>query len=228
MSDINKDSEQGQATTGEAPAQVPGQPKSPARRRLIKLGTGVVPVVATLASKPALAWHCQAPSAWGSELLSTSLAANPGHQFYGDEVWTCSNWSGNTTRSGVSGIPWAKLCSLYPGIKNNAGTFDYKKVTIAKLQGIGVNCAGATSTAYAYVVLGGSVEIQKRAIAAQLNHLCLSTTTGLGQCVKFSELNSMGAYGPSGTYKPSGDPGSATWATSKVNTYLKNNYIAVD
>lgn len=53
------------AETPEGESQPMGAPRIPSRRRLIRLGTTAVPVVATLARRPALAWHCQSPSAWG-------------------------------------------------------------------------------------------------------------------------------------------------------------------
>ena len=68
--------------------------EAPARRRMLlkSIGTGSA-VVASLASRPAYAWHCQSPSAWGSAQINpnTSLKNNPGHTSYVDETWTISN-----------------------------------------------------------------------------------------------------------------------------------------
>lgn len=84
---------------------------SPSRRRLIRLGTAAVPVAATLASRPALAWHCRTFSAWGSIDLAkatggTSLATRDDHlQNRPDECWYISDWVNNTQGS-CSNKPW--------------------------------------------------------------------------------------------------------------------------
>ena len=66
-----------------------------ARRRMLKRGIAVSPVVLTLVSRPVLAWHCKSPSAWGSEDMNptTSLRTNEGHNSWLDETWTIGNLS---------------------------------------------------------------------------------------------------------------------------------------
>ena len=149
-----------QAGAVDAPAQASAHVASVSRRRLIKLGSAAVPVVATLVSRPALAWHCKSPSAWGSEIINpnTSLRTNAGHQSYPDETWYITDWRDNIARSsaGYGNKPWAVLQSKYPALKNNAPpsapiktSLDYTLVTIAQLQAVipGLRSAGALASA---------------------------------------------------------------------------------
>ena len=193
------------------------------RRRLLKLGSMAVPVVATLASRPALAWHCKSPSAWGSEIINpnTSLKTNAGHQSYPDETWYISNWANNSARNGRN--PWDELVKKYPSIKDLAksnGKFDYTKVTVQMLKNNILGFASnATSTATVVSVLASG---SGSPIVAQLNFILISSFAGdqMEKCVSPSALQAMAK----GTYSP---PGSGqTWSASQIKTYLYNNYIA--
>ena len=206
-------------------AQAPLTLASPSRRSLVRLGTAVVPVVATLASRPALAWHCQSPSAWGSEQINpnTSLKTNAGHQSYPDETWYITNWRDNVARSatGTGDKPWVKLQKVYNGI--GAANYDYTKVTIAKLTSVipSIRVAGASPTANVKSILTSGTNLQKSTIVAQLNYLLLSpyAANEIEQCLAFSDLQKMA----DATYKPSGE---ATWTPTQIKNYLYNNYIA--
>ena len=55
------------------PATAAGTVVSQRRRRFIQ--AGVVPVGLTLASRPAMAWHCNTTSAWGSAILRNGGAS---------------------------------------------------------------------------------------------------------------------------------------------------------
>lgn len=207
---------------------------SPSRRRLIKLGSAAVPVVATLASRPALAWHCKSPSAWGSEIINpnSSLKANAGHQSYPDETWYITNWRDNVARSsaGYNGKPWDVLRSKYPAINNLPAasaiktSLDYTKVTIAQLQAAvpGIHVAGASSSAFVKNVLNSGTDLQKSTITAQLNYLLLSplSQNQIEMCLPTSALQKMA----DGTYKPAGLD--QPWNASQVKTYLYENWIA--
>lgn len=91
------------------------QLQQPSRRKLLRKATLVgLPAVATLASRPVLAWHCRTPSMWGSMVINpaTSLRTNTGHQTgYKDETWTIVNWGRNQGRVEIlSGkAPWDYL-----------------------------------------------------------------------------------------------------------------------
>jgi hypothetical protein len=194
---------------------------SPSRRRLIRLGAAAVPVVATLASRPALAWHCKSPSAWGSEILNptTSLRTNPGHQSYPDETWYISTWVGNTQRNGVK--PWDKFFSLYTDIKAAASN-NYQNVTISQLASKGFNCGTASGTAKVYQVLANGSALQKSTIAAKLNFKCLSafSSSQMAECLTFANLYAMA----SGSYSPPGT--GMTWNSTRIVQFLYDNWIA--
>lgn len=226
--------EQDTKTGKQAPDGVPPAPvtvASPSRRKLVKLGTVAVPVVATLASRPALAWHCQSPSAWGTEQInpSTSLKTNAGHQSYPDETWYISNWRDNIARAetGTTNKPWNKLKATYPAIFDSStttsGKFDYTKVKISKLVAVipGIRVAGASVTATVKTVLTSGTELQKSTIVAQLNYLLLSpyAANEIEMCLPFSDLQKMA----DGTYAPSGG---STWTVTQVKAYLYHNWIA--
>lgn len=221
----------------EAPSQEDNAPvqhlrpvASPSRRRLVKLGTVAVPVVATLASRSALAWHCQSPSAWGSEIINpnTSLKTNAGHQSYPDETWYISNWAGNTARTGVSWLtskPWSRFFTLYPSIKSAVGG-NSSNVTIGMLSSIGIQVAGVGASAKVRNVLGtgsgAGTPFQKAVITAQLN---FKTVSGYSQnemesCLAFDQLQTMA----SGSYSPA-ELG-VNWNQADIIRYLRENYFA--
>ncbi|MFZ6751078.1 hypothetical protein [Undibacterium sp. Ren11W] len=234
MSEIEKQTEasNSEAKTLVAPAMAVA---SSSRRRLIKLGTTAAPIVATLVSKPALAWHCKSPSAWGSEILNpkTSLATNAGHQSYPDETWYISNWCDNTARSttGNASQPWVALRAKFTALKNNAPSnkttktsFDYKLCTIAELQAAvaGLKVAGASPSATVKSVLTSGTDLQKSTIVAQLNYLILSPllTNQMEKCLPSSALQQMAT----GSYSPSGS--GQTWDAAKIKKFLYDNYMA--
>jgi hypothetical protein len=231
MNEFDKQQDLGGEQAGVTPpVKRVGAPVS--RRRLIKLGTAAVPVVATLASGPAMAWHCQSPSAWGSEQINpnTSLKTNVGHQRYIDETWYIVNWRDNTARGavGYSNKPWAVLKSKYPTLKDatttTSGSFDYTKVTVLKLASTvsGLHMAGANSSLTVKDVLTNGSSLQKSTIVAQLNYLLLSplSQNELEQCLPSGELQKMA----SGSYSPSGI--GQTWDSEKIRQYLYANWIA--
>lgn len=194
-----------------------------ARRRMLKRGISVAPVVLTLASRPVLAWHCKTPSAWGSEQLdtNTSLKTNDGHTPWADETWTIGNWKGNTSRG--FGRPWDKLYSSFPKIKSNNGTFDYKKVTVEKLfqAGIsGLKKPGAWGGDAKVVSLLGDT-FDTYIFVAQLNFLLLAPKSWnkLENCLSASDLQEMatGFY----SHPNLGTP----WGQEEIKNYLYENWI---
>lgn len=199
------------------------------RRRLFRQGASVVAV--TLASRPVLAWHCQSPSAWGSEQINpkTSQKANDGHKTYPDETWTISNWVDNTSRNNF-GNPWKKLKESYPSLydastKTN-GKFDYTKVTVAKLfssvPGMG-RPGGLSDNAKVKEVLSIGSDLQKYTIVAQLNFILLAplgAPNDLDKCVTLKDLSEMA----SGSYSPL-DDSKVIWGPLEIKRYLYNNYI---
>lgn len=231
MSEMDRQSAAQPNGADKVPAETSHSVASPSRRRLVKLGTVAVPTVATLASRPALAWHCKSPSAWGSEIINpnTSLKTNGAHQSYPDEAWYISNWASNTARSGVSWLtakPWDRFFSLYPAIKSAAAN-NSNNVTIAMLGSIGLNVASVSGTAKVRTVLGtgpgAGTTFQKSVITAQLN---FKTVSGYSQnemesCLAFDSLKTMA----SGTYSPSGL--GVNWHQTEIIQFLSENFFAI-
>ena len=222
--------------TVRAPANIEPSVSSPARRRLMKLGTAAVPVVATLASRPALAWHCQSPSAWGSEILNpnTSLKTNAGHKTYIDETWTINNWKTNTPRTAVdlasgsdAGAPWTELVRACPGLLsigscnptiNGKKTFKYNLVKVQDLVGCGFVNPGFASSQIVKDI--SSADDKTYALIGQLNYAVLKLArfkNDIDMCLKDGQLTSMagGTYTENGTH----------WDLAKVKNYLYNNWI---
>lgn len=230
MSEINKGTV-APAESVDEPVQASHLVASTSRRRLLKLGTAAVPVVATLVSKPALAWHCKSPSAWGSEIINpnTSLKTTAGHQSYPDESWYITDWRDNVARSsaGFGDKPWTVLLGKYPGLKGpttmTTGSFDYTKLTIGKLLSVipGLRST-ASSTDKVKLVLTSGSDLQISTLVAQLNFILLSPLSAnqFEQCLSPDALQKMAL----GNYSPSGI--SQTWDASKIKTYLYENYIA--
>jgi hypothetical protein len=203
------------------------------RRRFIRLGSVGVPVVATLASKSAFAWHCKSPSAWGSEIINpnTSLKINAGHQRYPDETWYITNWRDNVARAaaGYGGKPWDVLKSK-SSLKLNAPvsatvkkSFDYSLVTVAELIAAvpGIKIMASPSRKVKELLTNGT-NLEKSTLVAQLNFCLLSPLSAneLESCLNSSALQKMAM----GTYTPAGI--NQTWDANKITKYLYENYIA--
>lgn len=183
----------------------------PARRRWLKNGASLAPIVLTLASRPVLAWHCKSPSAWGSEQLdpTTSLSTNQGHSSYVDETWTISNWKNNTSRAGLP-LPWTRL-----GYSGDT----WKNVKLSKLPSRGVTIPPGVDTSKKVIeFLGSGSAFQKAIVVAQLNGLLLPS---VGNCITIGELRKMA----SGSYSP--PHLNVVWNQTDILQYLQSNWIAV-
>lgn len=204
-------------------------PVSNSKRRFIRAGAATVPVLATLTSRPAHAWACKSPSAWGSTKANpnTSHKNNAGHRKYSDETWTCANWRDNSGRTaiGISGKPWDKLQSTYPSIVNSQtttkGKFDYTKVTVGVLRSVvGIQVPTGCSTSANCRTTIGNGGFVGCCIAAQLNFILLAPNAAndIEKCLTLSELKAMSrlAY-PSSS--------SARWSSQMVLSYLNENWI---
>ena len=241
MNELNQ-----QTVTETCTAEVAPEAARPAasvsRRRLIKLGTAAVPVVATLASRPALAWHCQSPSAWGSEIINpnTSLKNNLSHKTYIDETWTIVNWKTNMPRTEVdlangqdAGRPWIELRLAYPALNNipacnplnsnNNPVFNFKLVTIDHLVQCGFTNPGISSGTLIKNLPSGppsQTTYATYALIGQLNYAVLKRArfkNDIDMCLADGQLSSMA----SGNYKENGQ----YWDAEKVASYLYNNWI---
>ena len=216
-----------------------GQDKlASSRRRLLKGGLTIAPIVMTLASRPVLAWHCKSPSAWGSEVLNpnTSLKNSAGHASYVDETWSINNWITNTPRTGygleddgVTGKPWSELASACTGLTsdstlktriNGKSVFDYRKVQIKHLVKYvpGFVNPGLNPESYAKDMAASANATYM--VIAQLNYVVLKQVkfnNGIDDCLKEGQLGQMAQ----GTYVEHG----SAWTLAKAKDYLYNNWI---
>lgn len=226
MSELNKQPDIEQAAT-DAQAPVQSSVASASRRRLIKLGTAAVPVVATLTSRPAMAWHCKSPSAWGSNPtlndseLTKSQQANKAHDTVVDEVWTVQNWANNSTRANL-GNPW-DVVKTKCGISSSKPFADIKFKQLSSL-GIywpaGVNTNDKVCTVLNNGGAGANPPTYLKAvIVAGLNYALLGNSRGLAKCMMPIDLQEM-ANGSVQISK------TVTWGPTEIRDYLYNNYVA--
>lgn len=200
-----------------SPVPAPEAERVSSRRRLFRQGASVVAV--TLVSRPVLAWHCKSPSAWGSTQINpnTSLKTNEGHQEYGNETWTISNWKNNSIRYDVSSSrPWNRLKARYSGL-----TGGYANITVSKLYSTVTAIklpTGVNANAKVVDVLATG-SFQAYIIVAQLNHLLLASS-GWDKCLSLAEINDMA----DGQYSP-GDVQSVVWRQDEIKQYLYENWI---
>lgn len=193
----------------------------PSRRRLITLGSAAVPVVATLASRPALAWHCQSPSAWGSEMLNpnTSLKTNQGHQSYPDETWYITNWKNNTARNSTK--PWDRFFAVH-GSNASTAYGDWTKITFQILSNKGYLIpSGFNLTDKVKDKLQTTgYDFKTSVLVAQLNFKCTPPAwqSEMSSCLDFNDLKLMVTR--SAPYNTS------YWSEENIRVYLYNNWMA--
>jgi len=244
MSDIEKQTEGGGGAV-DVPVLPSTSVLSVSRRRLIKLGASAAPVVATLVSKPALAWHCQTPSAWGSLKANprTSLAARDNLLPFPDECWSISDWGANSSRSssGYSDPPWTVLANRFPQLKNVAA--NPKKHTAAYCNPVILTVAQLTTalagTDFQTMANGNltipqlfaGASVHRSTIVAQLNFLlcaplgnqmevCLSpqATRNITKIPLSLQNMALRRYSPG--------KGIAFWSDATTIEYLSKNWMA--
>lgn len=205
-----------------------------------------MPVIATLTSRPAHAWNCQAASAWGSVVANpnASFKRNANQQLYSDETWTLTNWVENASRTSVAddnGRPWNRLKRKFPAIEQLPSTkdkkgkedkkdkkdidsgFDYESVTVGDLQSTVsgfVTPLGASPNAKVVELMKHSgADFVRYCVAAQLNYILLSAgeLNGMENCVTLTDLKNMAL----GMYPPIGKP----WDDTMVVKFLNDNWI---
>ena len=208
MSDIQKQS------------QIDAAAGRPSRRKLIRLGAAVVPVVATLTSQSALAGNCISTSAWGSDQLSGSASQRARHNANGFTVNTRFNisaWNAAAAPVNSPTPPWMAFREAYPAFTNVGGNFMQNLVTFNQLKALDP-AKFATPTAFpgtAKVVGSLGNNDQSHFVVAQLNFAAnIKPPEG---CVTYAVWLSIVA----GTYPTPGNP----WTLNQIALYLKNNSI---
>ena len=223
----------GKDNTPEASRSALPPVRSPSRRRLIKLGAAGVPVVATLASSPAMAWNCRAPSAWGSNMtnvFTASQKANPAHQGKIDETFRVRDWANNTVRSATTFTdkPWTLLANKCPNLLNGLTGTPQDRWTLVTLSTLvsstGITApAGANTSATVRSILLGSDDFASAIITAQLNAKFPTTVNQMTTCINVRSINQLPLMA-GGTYTPS--TGGKPWDRSMIVNYLRANYMA--
>jgi hypothetical protein len=211
----------GKDNTPEASQSALPPVRSPSRRRLIKLGAAGVPVVATLASSPALAWNCKNPSAWGSNVVA-SQKANASNVAREYETWYISNWKNCNGTNTSMGNPWAALKAKWSALPAN-----FKDITLGNLRNVNAisQCPrnyGDSTKAYTLICSSDSFAVS--ILVAMLNCAvgpsqaiikgCVSSSSGVNQ------LNAMALL----QYTPPG--GLTPWTETTIKKYLYENWIA--
>lgn len=210
------------------PTPVKGSVVSQRRRRFIQ--AGAVPIGLTLASRPAMAWHCNTTSAWGSAVLrngGASVQARAAAAVVNNtECWYVSNWRGNTGRGQVCGgtAPWLVLQQTSYKYKTVAQVQDL--VTVAKLFPGGIKNVTDTSVKVFKLLTDAPTSYAAVMCVARLNTLYAGNN--VSQCVLSSSkdmLLEIAAKGP-GIFKPTNSTGAA-WSEDDIRLYLTKNYLAL-
>lgn len=208
------------------PTPVAGSVVSQRRRRFIQ--AGVVPVGLTLASRPAMAWHCNTTSAWGSAILRNGGASVQARAeaavINNTECWYISNWSANSGRSQVRGgnAPWNYVIAQWYSGKSLS--YARSNLTVAKVFPGGLKNVSSTANVY-NLLKNDAAGYGTMMIVARLNTLFAGNS--VGQCVLSSTgqdmLVQMASQGP-GTFKPVNSTGAA-WTQTDFKNYLYGNYL---
>jgi hypothetical protein len=216
MSDIQK-----QAQIDAAVASVVALPS---RRKLIRLGAAVVPVVATLTSQSALATNCISGSAWGSDQLSNSASQKARHDSRAVPVTAgrkISEWNAVSSSPTALTVPWTAFKNSYPNFKNfgptSNRTFRQSEVTFDQLQALdSAKFKVPAGFALTDKVVGNLVNNDRSFfMVGQLNFA--SNLKPPTQCVTDSDWGKI----VSGVYPTTGSP----WSLTQTAQYLRNNFI---
>lgn len=209
------------------PTPVKGSVVSQRRRRFIQ--AGAVPIGLTLASRPAMAWHCNTTSAWGSAVLrnggASVQARAAANVVRATECWTVENWGKNTARTQVMGNvkPWKSLQQQAYSSKTVAEL--QAGLTVAHLFTGGLRNVGSNANVYT-LIKDTPTSYGAVMCVARLNTLYAGND--VASCVMSSSkdmLLDMAAKGP-GVFKPTNSTGAA-WTETDIRTYLTKNYLAI-
>jgi len=144
--------------------------KAAGRRRLLKLGAGMTPVLMAFASRSAFACHSAAPSAFGSvcnsrpELLQSSNGRSPGYwkNHTGPNYWPAPYYSDKITTKKGQSIPATTFKSVFCG-SGASSPFSSNTTLLEVLESGG----------------GGSKAVARACVAALLNAASGATPSGI-------------------------------------------------
>lgn len=190
--------------TSENPTQMPEKEdqvvEKEGRRRLLKLGTAVAPVVLTLSSRSVLACHCKSPSAGGSLTFASHRPRN-------DPNWDDPagfNINGVKTFAGWKTY-WQNNNGQLPGGVN-------ENTQLQNIPGLQTAFAGDT-TKIKDLQPGFRQDIVTAWLNLQYNVVARSN------CLTLAQLGQMAT----GSYI---DPANnVTWGQSQIRYYLQSNWL---
>lgn len=221
--DNSSDTQQQPSSTPPAPA---AGTVSQRRRRFIQ--AGAVPIGLTLASRPAMAWHCNTTSAWGSAVLRNGGASVKARAeaavINNTECWTIENWGKNTKRTQVRGgtKPWTYAIAKYCSGKSVADA--RKIITVSMVFPSGLKTVDGSFKIYD-LLSGDPGGYGAMMLTARLNTLFAGNN--VNQCVLSATgkdmLELMAMQGP-GNFKPSNSTGVA-WSQADFKDYLYSNWL---
>ncbi len=208
------------------PAPAAGSVVSQRRRRFIQ--AGVVPVGLTLASRPAMAWHCNTTSAWGSAVLRNGGASVQARAdlavINNTECWTITNWNNNSGRSSVRGgtAPWTLVINTWYAGKSLS--YARNALTVAKVYPGGLKNVASTAKV-SDLLKNDPAGYGTMMLVARLNTLFAGNN--VAQCVVSSTgqdmLVQMASQGPD-VFKPANSTGAA-WTATDFRNYLYGNWL---
>jgi hypothetical protein len=204
-------------TTGNLPSldstNAPPSPANERRRSLIKGGLGAAPVIMTLASRSAFAWHCKSPSGFVSGNTSHPTVADEGT--YSPQSWAgITNWP---APFGKTGGNWpAFYGTAFDGYKFLAGIINYQTnkkqaVTVHDVMLNGITAGGGPNALGAYI-LAALLNLKRGTVPA----VCLT------EDMLFKMFNDCATRG---YYLPMSANPKVQWNAQAVIDYLKNNWL---
>lgn len=206
------------------------------RRKLLKLGSGVVPVALTLSSRPVMATNCVTASAWGSTLglAGTSQYARAQAKAVTlTGTYSISAWQGFTLDSSNPPKQLPNCAGWAASGLNLAAGAARRNYTVGSLVGGGGTIpTGLSSTTKVWDVLiqanPSAQQLYQRAMLVAWLNLRVSTgspRSTVAQCTQDtlrSSYNSLNGLGAAPGIGPDGKP----WTQAGVVTYLYENWLA--
>jgi hypothetical protein len=195
----------------EHPTEIP--PTSDSRRRLIKGGLGAAPVILTLTSRSAFAWHCKSPSGFVSGNASHNPTADDGT--LSPQSWlSTSSWPAPFAKSGST---WPGFYTqTFDGNKFASGIINYQlnlkqTVTVHDVMQLGVNYGSGPNALGAYI-LAALLNLKKGKVPAD----CLT------EAKLFKMFNDCASKG---YYLPMSNAPTVQWSPQQVINYLRDNWL---
>jgi hypothetical protein len=205
-------------SSGNLPQHESGNAPAPAdqrRRSLIKGGLGAAPVIMTLSSRSAFAWHCKSPSGF--------VSGNKSHPTVADEgtlspfSWTnMSSWPAPFNKS--NGKWPAFYGGTFDGHQFVAGTINYQAAGKPTVTIHDVMASGAAAGPR-----GGNLALGAYILAALLN---LKKGTVPSVCLTEDMLFKMfNDCASRGYYLPMPTNPTVRWSAQSVIDYLVQNWL---